>query len=133
MAKIKDFFALTSGLQSPQYLERSYMQRNGPQVWYLIWPQRQLTSWPPIPRYGLLDQFSTSCLWRPLEANEASEFISFLHYQINEVLNFKIYKSNDLVPVIVTDILAFYHNRENRVPSPVRRILTSADWRKNLS
>ena len=82
MDKIKDIFALTYGLQRPQYLERSYMGHNGPQVWYSIWPQRHLNSWPPIPRYGLLDQFLTSCIWRPLEANEASEFISFLHYQI---------------------------------------------------
>ena len=95
------------------------MPHSGLQVWYLIWPQRQLTSWPPIPRYGLLDQFSTSCLWRPIEANEATEFISFLHYQITEVLNFKIHKSNDLVPVIVTDILAFYHDRCIRVVDPV--------------
>ena len=121
MTKIKNFFALSSVLQWPQYLERSYMGHNGPQVWYLIWPQRQLTSWPPIPRYGLLDQFSTSCLWRPLEANEATEFISFLHYQITEVLNFKIHKSNDLVPVIVTDILAFYHDRCIRVDDPVHK------------
>ncbi len=93
MAKTKDFFALTYGLQCPQYLEMSYMGPNGPQVWHSIWPQRQLTSWPLIPRYGLLDQFSTSCPWRPLEANEATELISFLHYQITEVLNFKIHES----------------------------------------
>ena len=121
MAKIKEFFVLTSGLQCPQYLERTYMGHNGPQDWYLIWPQRQLTSWPRIPRYGLLDQFSTSHLWRPLEANEASEFISFLHYQINEVLKFKTHKSNDLVPVIVIEIFAFYHNSAISLPSPVNK------------
>ena len=32
MAKTKDFFALTYGLQCPQYLERSYIGHNGPQV-----------------------------------------------------------------------------------------------------
>ena len=95
------------------------MGHNGPQVWYLIWPQRQLTSWPPIPRYGLLDQFSILCLWRPLEANEVTEFISFLHYQITEVLSFKIHKSNDLLPIIVTEILAFYNDTSVRVSSPV--------------
>ena len=55
----------------------------------------------------------------PIEANEDSEFISFLHYQINEVLNFKIHKSNDLVPVIVIEIFAFYHNSHISLPSPV--------------
>ncbi len=58
MAKIKDFFALTYVLQCPQYLERSYMEHNGPQVWCLIWPLRQLTSWPPISRYGLTSGLS---------------------------------------------------------------------------
>ena len=86
------------------------MPHNELQGWYSIWPSKTIGPMAPILRYGLLDQFSTSCFWRPLEANEASEFISFLYHQINEELNFKIYKSNDLVPVIVTDILAFYHD-----------------------